>query len=1029
MTWKDGMAGELTKLQIIVDSKKRAIEVGVDELENGIKVRETVKRKVLLSEMKKLLAQLNEVDKTIVRDLKGEAFDYLRSIRNLDDEICGLKSSLSYTSDYGIKNCKNKVEKLKEKVAGLDIDEFTECLKMSVETHPNSMTSCFEKITDSIVLESPILKPKSLSLLLVSEPEIPHSNYLKLKIVSSDKFSVLLLKKTMITMTDCQNGTKVLEECSVAEKIEKKKAEMSGDGKVVLIQFPRPSCLAVNISVHLLGSNVTNSPISYKFPSMGFDKDAVKSNLTLGNDSIGIFDMTGADTEETTVDTEVHKTLFPPGKQNLLSNPPYQPSPSYGNQKERLLLESVLPSKLNDTTPFNPNPTYASTMRGTVTASNLAGALSKMPDQEAEDARMSDHNSSRMNESELSILAPSKNSASIDEMQRSLSGSESGGGDKSALNLDKSAQQPNKSGINLDKSAQQLNKSAINLDKSGQQLNKSAINLDKSVTFAPQTQVVEVLSTPQVTAINGNARFLVAQGQTKPWDGRPGKSIRRLEKDDEEVETDNGLWELAEVDEENVDEEYESTNISCLPPLLEAAEQSCFFPSEESLLEDPHLMLNASKAPTPQKSWPKADSVWDNIDMENDGNDITDDYGEYNVAAVTLPIVQKDKINESNKSRLDSFYEDPHLMLNASKAPSPQSDWSKEDSLWDWGLEQSPNKESSQRDFDHTMWDIQAEYKRHSKFDFKDSLEIAEVYETKAATSSSRRGTQYCLVTPHSIAYHQDLILVTEPDMNRVGCYLDQGFRFYCWLSYPKHFAKTRQQYDYPTSILAMANTCLVLLERDRLHIFSRTGVPMQSIGGEYSGLSEGPKGEIFTLGKNTKGQPILVKFEKLTSSYKATGQRVITTVQEFDNWEMLSKTSCLLYNKGKMYITDEGLHKLYIIDLHTNDQVARGYLGSQSGQFKNPTGLLADDLGNILVSDSGNNRFLVFTEEGKFLKVIQQKDIARLASPQGMTRKNEEVLAVFKGGEEGIKGAVVKFKVPGNTGVSTPDDGSEQGN
>jgi len=169
-----------------------------------------------------------------------------------------------------------------------------------------------------------------------------------------------------------------------------------------------------------------------------------------------------------------------------------------------------------------------------------------------------------------------------------------------------------------------------------------------------------------------------------------------------------------------------------------------------------------------------------------------------------------------------------------------------------------------------------------------------------------------------------------------------------------------------------------------------------------------------------------VVKFEKLASSYKASGQMVITTVQEFKSWEVLSKTSCLLYNKGKIYITDEGLHKLYIIDLKTNEQVARGYLGSESGQFKKPTGLLADDLGNIMVSDSDNNRFLVFTEDGKFLKVVQQKDDARLASPQGMIRKKEEVLAVFRGNKEGIKGTVVKFKVSGNTGISTPDDGSE---
>ena len=107
------------------------------------------------------------------------------------------------------------------------------------------------------------------------------------------------------------------------------------------------------------------------------------------------------------------------------------------------------------------------------------------------------------------------------------------------------------------------------------------------------------------------------------------------------------------------------------------------------------------------------------------------------------------------------------------------------------------------------------------------------------------------------------------------------------------------------------------------------------------------------------------------------------------------------------------------------------GYLGSKLGQFKHPTGMLADDVGNVLVADSGNNRLLVYTEEGKFLRVMQQLDVVRLSSPQGLARMGDAVLAVFRGeGGEGGKGAtaVVEFKVSKDSGesVSTPDDGSD---
>merc|ERR1712142_117526 len=436
--------------------------------------------------------------------------------------------------------------------------------------------------------------------------------------------------------------------------------------------------------------------------------------------------------------------------------------------------------------------------------------------------------------------------------------------------------------------------------------------------------------------------------------------------------------------------------------------------------DDPRLMLNASKAPTPLKCWPKADSVWNDINMQNDGEEVNNGVADFMLAAATLPLVQPDVDDTEVSPR--KLFEDPNLMLNASKAPSPQSDWSKEDSLWDWGFEQSPTKWSLHQDFNHTMWEIETNHE--SNFDFRESFEIAEVHKT-LETSSSRRRTQYCLVSPHSIAHleTQRLILITEPDQNRVGCYHDQELEFVTWLDYPKGLHHIRQQYDYPTSILSLSNSCIVLLGRDRLHIFDESGKPIQFIGGQYCGLTEGPSGEVLTLSKNSSGQPVIVKFEKLEPSliYKPTGQMLITAVQEFENWRVLSQVRCLLYHNGKIYITDEGLHKLCIIELCTMKQVVRGFFGSNSGQFKRPTGLLADDKGNILVSDSGNNRLLLFEEEGKYVKVVKHKNVLSLASPQGLCRKGKRVLAVFSvRDEDGVTGAVIEFKVSGDSGLNT---------
>ena len=988
MAWKEEMLIELESLQESIESRKSEIENRVDKLEEGKKARDVRKREILLKEMKQVLAKLNEVDKNIVKDLKGEAFDFLRGMRKINEEIAAFKDSLEKAPESN-RSWKTEVNAMKAKVANLEMEEFVSCLDISVGIQPGLMITGFEKVSDAIYLETPVLDSKAFYLafpehLSTFEETNYNVNYFNIRIYSlsedaSFKLTSLLLQKTIVTMTGLvlDVGAKILEEGTVGSMMKKKKTELSEDGKYINIKLRRPGKMVGKISVHLLGSNIVNSPITHTFLNNETTTDPAKSNITLGNESIGIFDMTGLDQSDlNSLDiTNRQKKLFAPGKQHLLSNPSLQASPAYHPLRRASQVSNVVPEKLNDTTPFNPNPTYASTMRGTVTASNLAGALGKMSEEAVSTKGGSTPENSKMDDSELSILAPSKNSGvSIDDMQRSLSGSESGAGDRSAFQL------------------------------------------DKSVSFAPQTQVVEVLSTPQVSASSGGTRFLVAEGQTKPGDGKKGH-VRRLNKDDKEGGYD-GIWDLTEVDEENeMEEEYNHSDVPTLPLVTPGR-----FPLGDSYSEDPHLMLNASKAPSPQKSWPKEDSIWDAIDMEG----MVEEFN--SCSAATLPLLPRDDLVQDSMSCLDSVYEDPHLMLNASKAPSPQSSWSKEDSIWDWGFEQNSFKNPPREDFNQTIWENETP-SPVSKFDFREPLEVVDVYESQLI-ASSRRGTNFCLISPHSISYvpQRNLFLVSEPNQNRVGVYNAETFKFHIWMDYPKHFAKTRHHYEYPSSILSLSNEFLALIECDRLHIFDSHGVSVQSFGGEYHGLSEGQNGEIFTLSKNIAGQPCVKKLVKTSSNYTYGGHIPLSAIQEFDNWEILSQVRFLMYSNKKIYITDEGLHKMYIVDLIVGKQMVIGYLGSKSGQFKKPTGLMVDDLGNVLVGDSDNNRLLVYTMEGKFLKIVTQQEDWRYSSPHALVRKGNSVLAVFRGEGMGDKGAIVKYKVSGDSGLNTPKSGSEIG-
>eukprot|EP00092_Neocalanus_flemingeri_P016904 GFUD01018283.1.p1 GENE.GFUD01018283.1~~GFUD01018283.1.p1 ORF type:complete len:1018 (+),score=268.26 GFUD01018283.1:39-3092(+) len=1016
MMWKEDLASELQHLQEGIFKKKCEVEDGVDKMEEGKKARDVKKKEILLKEMKKILAKLNEVDMQVVKDVKGEAFDYLRSMNKIDIEVAAIKETVTNAPVDDERSCRTEVNAIRTKVENLGMEEFVDCLKLSVNTQPGSMAAAFDRISDAIFLETPALSSKCFYLVIPEKlPTFKMADFnpkfidIQLHIVSENTqatFSSVLLQKLMVTMT-CVGTNRVFEECTVWSKVEKNKTAVSEDGRCISVQLQRPDNTIGKISVLLLGSNIVNSPVLHQF---GQDETSSKNtaapNLTLGNDSIGIFDMTGLDQSDiNSLDITNRQKLFFPAAKHLLSNPDMQPSPAYHPPRKVSQPPNVssvpesTASQLDDTTPFRPCSEGAvSTMRATAAASQLAGALSQLASQDVskKEAVPAVTEYSRMNESDLSILAPSKHSAmSIDDMQRSLSGSESGAGDTSAFHP------------------------------------------DKFVSFAPRTQVVEVLSTPQVTASSSFNRYEVTQGQTKEKDGQAGIS-RRLDKGENNGATDD-IWDITELDTDEVVEEYNPASAATLPlvasnDLIDSA--SCISPFFDSCYEeDPHLMLNASKAPSPQSFWSKEDSIWDKCDEDEEDEEYLD-HPHFMLNASKAPSPQSVWCKEDSIwNYCDEESDDPHLMLNASKAPPVGAGLQSVDPSWDCNasllpdscFEKSLLNSPPLQDNNQTVWESTIPV---SKFDFlREPLEVANVYESHPIAASSTRSTRNCLISPHSITYLPKfhIFLVTEPDQDRVGIYEAETFKFLTWMEYPIQFAKTRLSYDYPTSILSLSNGFLVLLEKTRLHIFDADVKLIQSIGGVFHGLTEGPNGEIFTIGTNKLGRPVVKKLDRTLASYRWGGRILLTVVLEFENWKTLSQARFLLYSDQKIFITDEGLHKLYVVDLSTWKQVVSGYMGSKPGQFKCPTGLVADDLGNLLVGDSDNNRLVVYTGEGKFGKVVDHGDW-RFSSPHDLARQGRSVLAVFKGIKEGEMGTVVRYKIAGDSGVSTPDTVSEVG-
>ena len=479
-----GLGREAGELMEMLRRVRQDIEMSVINMENSKKDRDKRRKEILLKEMKIILAKLDQEDKTVMGELKGEAFDLLRLSHKFEEELQSLAAS--------------DLRSLQMKVERVGFKTFVDCLNLSVGSVPSGSMSFMEEVTDSIYLKTPSFSAKSFLLVIPekspqfdrSNPEInPH--HLEVQVHGSRDGPVLhpfLLKRLTVSVSCAVQGSlgtsraHCLEESSLWGKLEKREGELV-DGNTFKFFIKRPKNTLCKISVKLLTSNISNSPLTFQFLNEAQSDQPTVASLTVNETGIEIFD----DDLDTLglVPRQPLLTMLP-----TVSHIPASPrmTPELLKQVQSGLPVAALappPSVLpqpSDLSPFRPPTEAVSTLKPSA-AGTLAEALEALGTNGLEYAEVEGP--------EKSILDPSKRSnLSVEDMQRSLSGSESG--DRSAY------------GLEVD------------------------TRLDKShVSFAATCQVVSVVATPQVAA--GGERFLVSDGQTKERDGQAGVTcVRRL---------------------------------------------------------------------------------------------------------------------------------------------------------------------------------------------------------------------------------------------------------------------------------------------------------------------------------------------------------------------------------------------------------------------------------------------------------------------------------------------------------------------
>ena len=208
-------------------------------------------------------------------------------------------------------------------------------------------------------------------------------------------------------------------------------------------------------------------------------------------------------------------------------------------------------------------------------------------------------------------------------------------------------------------------------------------------------------------------------------------------------------------------------------------------------------------------------------------------------------------------------------------------------------------------------------------------------------------------------------------------------------------------------------NGYVVIIEKDRIQILDQQLQTFMWRKGSYVGLAEGPNEEIFTLFKHSGNKMWHLHKEAVGQRgfYTRAGVISLSCIgRAAKNFGKYSSPSDLAYCNDKILITDQGLHKIYIINLTTGTQSIVGYYGSGPGHFSSPTSLIADESGNMLVADRDNRRLLCFNPLGQFVKQLECEE--RLPSSIKSVRIFKDHLYLVHRKYQDDNGGVVKYKL-----------------
>ena len=200
------------------------------------------------------------------------------------------------------------------------------------------------------------------------------------------------------------------------------------------------------------------------------------------------------------------------------------------------------------------------------------------------------------------------------------------------------------------------------------------------------------------------------------------------------------------------------------------------------------------------------------------------------------------------------------------------------------------------------------------------------------------------------------------------------------------------RQYRRPLDVVSLDCAGFAVRDKEGIMVFSMQGEFIKELVEDKldtcSGLAVDGLGRIVTINRCFEGDKgeLTMRGETDILYIDVEKEKVVKRVEMIDIIEDRRKSDCtaLTMHRDKLYVVDTGLDCIYTLFHEDGEDQAEvfGTSGRQENQFSGVSSVVVDDEGNMVISDTRNNRLQVVSNESEFVAFVKVRSSVLLNCP-----------------------------------------------